>query len=86
MTLALYQLPLGAKHNSQRVWDGVEERFRKRLALWKRHYISKGGRRTLIRSTLSNLPIYIMSLFHLPKSVEKGWRGFKGSFFMEGEP
>ena len=26
-------LPLGAKHNSQRVWDGVEERFRKMLVL-----------------------------------------------------
>ena len=29
-------LPLGAKHQAARVWDGVEERFRKRLALWKR--------------------------------------------------
>ena len=33
-------LPLGAKHNSTRVWDGVEEKF---IALWKRQYISKGG-------------------------------------------
>ena len=41
-------LPLGAKHNSTRVWDGVEEKFRKRLALWKRQYISNGGRLTLI--------------------------------------
>ena len=29
-------LPLGAKHNSISVWDGVEERFRKKLAIWKR--------------------------------------------------
>ena len=28
------ELPLGEKHNSQRVWDGVEERLRKKLALW----------------------------------------------------
>ena len=28
-------LPLGAKHNSTTVWDGVEERFRRKLALWK---------------------------------------------------
>ena len=26
-------LPLGAKHNSVIVWDGVEEIFRKRLAI-----------------------------------------------------
>ena len=63
-------LPLGMRHNSTIVWDGVEERFRRKLALWKRQYISKGGRLTLIRSTLSNLPIYLMSLFRLPKGVQ----------------
>ena len=62
-------LPLGAPHNSVAVWDGVEEWFRKRLALWKRQYISKGGRITLIRSTLSSLPIYFMSLFRMPRRV-----------------
>ena len=62
-------LPLGTKRNSLQVWDGVEERFRKKLALWKRHYISKGGILTLIKSTLSNLPIYTMSLFRVPKGV-----------------
>ena len=47
-------LPLGAHCKSLTIWDGVKERFRKRLALWKRRYISKGGRITL--STLSSLP------------------------------
>ncbi|RVW95977.1 hypothetical protein CK203_027617 [Vitis vinifera] len=35
-------LPLGAPHKSVAVWDGVEERMRKRLALWKMQFISKG--------------------------------------------
>ena len=56
-------LPLGAAHNSMVAWDGVEERFRKRLVMWKRQYISKGGRLTLIKSTLASLPIYFMPLF-----------------------
>ncbi|RVW38691.1 hypothetical protein CK203_077479 [Vitis vinifera] len=55
-------LSLGAPHKSMAVWDGVEERIQKRLALWKRQYISKGGRITLIRSTLASMPIYLMSL------------------------
>ncbi|RVW24957.1 Transposon TX1 uncharacterized 149 kDa protein [Vitis vinifera] len=62
-------LPLGALHNSCRVWDGVEERFKRKLATWKKQYLSKGGRLTLIKSTLSNLPIYFMSLFVIPRKV-----------------
>ena len=62
-------LPLGAPHKSVAVWDGVEERLRRRLAFWKRQYISKGGRLTLIRSTSSNVPIYFMSILRMPRSV-----------------
>ena len=36
-------LPLGERRNSTSVWDGVEARFRRKLAIWKRQYISKGG-------------------------------------------
>ena len=63
-------LLLGAHHNSMAVWDNIEERFRKKLILWKTQYISKGGRLTLLRSTLSSLPIYYMSLFHLLRRVK----------------
>ena len=63
-------LLLGAPHNSIAVWDPIEERFRKRLALWKRQFISKGGRTTLIRSTLSSMPIYFMCLLRLPRIVK----------------
>jgi len=42
--------------------------------------LSKGGRLTLINSTLSNLSMYFMFLFPLPKGVanriEKLQRGF----------
>ena len=62
-------MPLGATFNSLAAWDGVEERFCRRLAMWKMQYISKGGRLTLIRSTLSSMPIYFMSIFYLPRKV-----------------
>ena len=63
------RLPLGGPHISMAVWDEIEERFRKRLASWKRQYISKGGRITPIRiqSTLSCLLVYFMSLYCLPR-------------------
>ena len=62
-------LPLGAPHRSLTVWDGVEERMRKNLARWKSQDISKGGRITLIRSTLASMPIYYMSMFSMPRKV-----------------
>ena len=34
-------LPLGAPHKLVRVWDSIVESFRKRLASWKRQYISR---------------------------------------------
>ena len=64
-------LPLGAPYKSTRVWDVVEERFKKRFSLWKRQYLSKGGRLTLLKSTLSSLPTYFLSLFVIPKRVCK---------------
>jgi hypothetical protein len=52
----------------------------RRLAPWKRSYLSKGGRIALIKSTLSNLPTYMMSLFPIPalvaKQIEKIQRDF----------
>lgn len=36
-------LPLGAKYICVAVWDPLIERFRCRLVLWKRCYLSKGG-------------------------------------------
>ncbi|KAJ9671012.1 hypothetical protein PVL29_027135 [Vitis rotundifolia] len=41
-------MPLGASLKFVAAWDGVDGRFRKRLTMWKRQYISKGGRITLI--------------------------------------
>ena len=64
-------LPLGAPNRAPYMWDGVEERVRRRLALWKRQYISKGGRVTLIKSTLASMPIYQMSIFRMPKIVAR---------------
>jgi hypothetical protein len=62
-------LPLGASFKQKSVWNGVVEKMEKRLAGWKRLYLSKGGRLTLLKSTLSSLPTYFLSLFPIPMSV-----------------
>ena len=36
-------LPLGAKFKDLSVWNPIPERMKRRLAGWKRMYLSKGG-------------------------------------------
>ena len=61
----------------------------KKLSGWKCLYLSKGGRLTLLRSTLSSLPRYFLSLFTISKAVAASmeciqrnflWGSFVGSF------
>lgn len=51
-------LPLGASFRAKSIWDRVVEKIERRLGGWKRLYLSKGDRITLIKITLSNHPTY----------------------------
>ena len=77
-------LPLGATHKSVTIWDSIEEKMQKRLALWKRNFISKGGRITLIKSTLTSLPLYQMSIFRMPNVVAKRLENLERCFLWGG--
>ena len=56
-------LPLGAKFKDRAIWNPILEKMERRLASWKRLYLSKGGKVTLLKSTLSTLLTYDLSLF-----------------------
>ena len=77
-------LPLGVAFKSVEAWDGIEERVRRRPAMWKRIYISKGGRIILIRSTLPSLSIYFMSLFPIPRSIRMRFEWIQWIFLWGG--
>jgi hypothetical protein len=82
--------PLGASFKLKEVWRDLEDMMVRRLAHWKRLYLSKGGRVALIKSTLSNLPIYMLSLFLIPadvaKRIEKIQRDFLWGRGLNEEP
>ena len=62
-------MPLGASHKSPTVWNPIWEKFKRKLAGWKKMYLSKGGKLTLLKSTLFSLPTYYLSLFTIPTHV-----------------
>ena len=66
------------------MWDGVEERVRRRLALWKCQYISKGGRITLIKTMMASMPLYQMFLFRMPKIVARRLEKLQRDFLWGG--
>jgi hypothetical protein len=77
-------LLLGARFNSVRIWDPILEKMERRLAGWKRLYLSKGGKLTLLKSTLSNLPTYFLSLFHLSAGVAAKIERIQRNFLWSG--
>jgi hypothetical protein len=77
-------LPLGAKFKESTIWNPIIEKMERRLAGWKRLYLSKGGKVTLIKSTLSNLPTYFLALFPIPSEVAKRLEKLQRDFLWSG--
>ena len=80
---------LGTSFKTASIWNPILEKMEKKLSGWKHLYLSKGGRLMLLKSTLSSLPMYFLSLFTIPKAVAARlesiqrnflWRSFEGSF------
>ena len=53
------------------MWSTVMERVERKLSTWKANYLSIGGRVTVIKSVLSNLPVYYFSIVKCSASIIK---------------
>jgi hypothetical protein len=47
--------------------------------------LSYGGRLTLINSVLSSLPMFMMSIFEIPKGVIKKLDQYRSRFYWQGD-
>jgi hypothetical protein len=52
-------LPLGASFKLQAMWADLEDLISRWLAHWKRLYLSKGARVTLIKTTIKFAYLYV---------------------------
>ena len=73
-------MPLGTSFKAASIWNPILEKMEKKLLGWKRLYLSKGGRLTLLRSTLSSLPTYSLSLFTIHKTVAARMESIQRNF------
>lgn len=63
------RLPLGATYKQKEVWNPMIERMQKHLNGWKARYLLKGVRLTLIKTSLTSIPIHYLSLLVMPSLV-----------------
>ncbi|XP_073035927.1 uncharacterized protein [Primulina eburnea] len=76
--------PLGGNPSKMEFWEPVVSKFSKKLANWKKSFLSRGGRLTLIKSVLSAMPTYFMSLFKMPSRVAKYLEKLMRDFLWDG--
>ena len=77
--------PLGASPRLKETWKPVAENMKKKLASWKKRFLSFGGRMTLIKSVLSNLPVYYLSIFKMPEGVAEQIDRIQSGFLWDDE-
>jgi hypothetical protein len=78
-------IPMHHTRLNNKHWRIVEEKFERKLNSWKAKYLTYGGRLTLINYVFSNLVVYMVSFFKIPKEVLKIIDFFRSRFFWQGE-
>ncbi|KAE8660741.1 hypothetical protein F3Y22_tig00116951pilonHSYRG00750 [Hibiscus syriacus] len=73
-------LPLGARKNTEALWDPVFKNFSSKLAGWKASCLSLAGRTVLLKSVLTSLPIFFLSLFKMPCNIGKKLNSLMANF------
>jgi hypothetical protein len=65
-------------------WKLVEERLQKHLSSWKGKLLPLGERPVLINLVLTNMLVYMISFFLLPKGVLHKLDYYRSRFFWQG--
>ncbi|KAK3199563.1 hypothetical protein Dsin_022978 [Dipteronia sinensis] len=74
-------LPLGGNASTKIFWKSLLLRIERRLSQWKRKFLSKGGRLIMIKSVISSLPVFFMSVYRISAGVAKSIEKWQRSFF-----
>jgi hypothetical protein len=76
-------IPIHFRRLKNGEWKLIEDRFKKKLSSWLGKLLSYGDRLILINSILTSLPMFMLSIFEIPKWVRKRLDFFRSRFFWQ---
>nr|GEY68398.1 RNA-directed DNA polymerase, eukaryota [Tanacetum cinerariifolium] len=72
---------VGSLSSKNSYWEEVLSKISYRLSKWKLKTLSIGGRLTLLKSVLSSMSLYHMSIYKVPMGVLNRMKSLRGNFF-----
>jgi hypothetical protein len=76
-------IPISNKVLGTGAFQGIINRMLKRLDPWKGKFMTSGGKLIWTNSCLSNLPMYMMGFYMLPKGVHWKMDSIRSKFFWQ---
>ena len=73
-------IPIDKKRIMNKDWNKAEEKMEGKLGCWQGKLLAIGGRVELIKSSLTSIPLYMMSFYSLPVGVRKKFDFFQSRF------
>ena len=77
-------VPLADKRLRIADWQPVVEKMESRLQGWRARLLSRGGRLVLIKAVLAAIPTYFLSIFRMPRGIQKRLEQYMRRFFWGG--
>ena len=81
MSFKYLGIPMTHRRLRNSDWQGVRDRFEKRLSTLFAKFLPSGGQLVLLNSVLSSLPIFMMNFFEIPARDLKKLDAIRSRFF-----
>ncbi|GJU06616.1 RNA-directed DNA polymerase, eukaryota, reverse transcriptase zinc-binding domain protein [Tanacetum coccineum] len=85
LSLIYLGIPVGCNMRRCSNWNTIIQKFSSKLSKWKACLLSIGGRLSLIKSGLGNLPTYYMSIYMMPVTIQNKLEMMRNNFFIGGD-
>jgi hypothetical protein len=76
-------VPINKKRLRNSNWDSTEGKMRNKLGPWQWKMLVMGGRVTLINSSLTSVPLYMLSFYRIPSGVKEKLDRIRNSFLWD---